>query len=109
MSTDHEAVKQGIAAYAHEQEVLLRLIRKPGGLPESKFDRLFLGREWKRRTCIRSGITGDSFLLGLGRNGGTEWAFYLDLLQHMIALELVGTILGDNEEIVYAPPQTRPH
>ena len=100
MSKDE--IRKGIAAYKHEQNVLLRLIRKTGGLTESKFDELFYRREFRKRTKPRiSEIYGDSFILGMGMNGGTIWAEYLDLLQYMMAIDLVDTKRNKDNEIVY--------
>jgi len=98
-----EKIIAGIAGYRQEQQVLLRLIRKTGGLTSSKFDELFRGREYRKRMKIRP-ISGDSFLLGMGQNGGNEWAFYLELLQHMMAIGLVVTISNKTDEITYGLP-----
>jgi len=95
-------IEKGIAAYKYEQEVLLRLIRKTNGLTERKFDKLFHGRELRKRTRLRrSGLYGDSFILGVGMNGGTMWAEYLDLLQYMVLSGLVDTKRNKRNEIVY--------
>ena len=97
-----DEIRKGIAAYKHEQNVLLRLIRKTGGLTEGKFDELFYGREFRKRTRLRrSGLYGDSYILGMGSNGGTLWAEYLDLLQYMMAVDLVDTKRNNDNEIVY--------
>ena len=97
-----DEIRKGIAAYKHEQEVLLRLIRKSGGLTESKFDELFYLREFRKRTKLRvSGLEGDSFILGIGVNGGSMWAEYLDLLQYMVACDLVYVRRNRLGEIVY--------
>ena len=97
-----DEIRKGIAAYKYEQNVLLRLIRKTGGLTESKFDELFHGREFRKRTRLRrSGLYGDSYILGMGMNGGTIWAEYLDLLQYMMAVDLVDARRNKDNEIVY--------
>lgn len=97
-----EEIIKGIAAYKHEQDVLLRLIRKTGGLTESKYNELFYGREFRKRTKLRvSGLEGDSFILGIGVNGGSMWAEYLDLLQYMVLLDLVYVRRNRLGEIVY--------
>jgi hypothetical protein len=49
-------------------------------------------------------MTGDSFILGAGQNGFSEWAWQLDLLQHMMAIGLVDTAQNDRDEIVYILP-----
>ena len=79
-------IENGIAAYKRDQQVILRLLRKKGGaFTERDFDRWFRGREYRRRVRLRAGgITGDSFILGMGANGGTLWAFYLELMQMMM-------------------------
>jgi hypothetical protein len=81
---------RGIAAYSREQAVLLRLLRKTGGFTPEQFDKWFRGREWRRPVRFAP-MTGDTFILGLGRNGGNHWARMLELLQYMMALGLVGT------------------
>ena len=97
-----DEIRKGIAAYKHEQEVLLRLIRKTYGLTESKFNELFYRREFRKRTKLRvSGLKGDSFILGIGINGGSMWAEYLDLLQYMVLLDLVYVRRNRQGEIVY--------
>jgi hypothetical protein len=98
MSTRKEIVK-GIAAYAHEQQVLLRLLRKRGQFTEREFDTWFRGREYQKpKIRPRGPINGDSLILG-GMMGG-EWAWWLDLLQHMMAVGLVVTS-AENGLVVY--------
>jgi len=36
-------------------------------------------------------FTGDTFILGMGRNGGSYWALMLNLLQIMVQLKMVMT------------------
>ena len=95
-------IRNGIASYAHEQKIILRLLRKYGSFTENDFDRWLKGREYRRPRLRSGGITGDSFLLGLGINGYNEWAWYLDLMQHMMALGLVDA-KTENGLIVYRP------
>lgn len=82
---DLERIRIGIAAYSHEREVLLRLLKKRGSFSERDFDSWLRMREIRRPMKIRP-ITGDTFILGMGLNGGNEWAKWLDLLQQMIVL-----------------------
>jgi hypothetical protein len=104
MTLNKQKIINGISAYSREQKVLLRLIDRSGGLTQSKFDELFIGREWRRGLHAHP-IDGDSFLLGASLvNGGTEWAFYLDLQQHMMMVGSVDTIRNDKNEIVYIRP-----
>ena len=84
-----EHVRKGIAAYGTEQKVILRLLRRFKSFTERDFDRWFRGREFRPRRLRRNGIAGDSFLLGIGVNGFTEWATTLELLQYMMVLGLV--------------------
>ena len=100
---DIEKIKNGIAAYHKEQEVLLRLIRLTEGLTETRFDELFRGREYRKSIPFHP-MSGDSFILGAGWNGLNEWAWQLDLLQHMMAIGLVDTTRNDKDEIVYILP-----
>ena len=99
---NRKEIERGIAAYAYEQRVLLRLIRFTGGLTEEKFDRLFSGREWRKPKLRPHKIDGDSFILG-GIFGG-RWAWWLDLLQHMMAVGLVDTRRDSNGSLVYIIP-----
>ena len=97
-----DEIRKGIAAYEKRQQVLMRLIRKTGGLTETKFDELFLGREWRKIVRFSAApITGDSFILGAGINGFNMWAENLELLQMMIAIDLIDSSKNDNGEIVY--------
>lgn len=85
-------IRKGIAAYSHEQEVFRRLLRKRGRFTACEFDNWFQGREYRRRMPLRGGgLSGDSFILGLGMNGGNVWAERLELLQMMIRLGEVET------------------
>jgi hypothetical protein len=84
---DKTEIERGIAGYRHQQEVLTRLLRRRGGFTEKDFDRWFQGREFRKRCLLRPhGVTGDSFILGIGANGGNMWAEYLELMQYMIRL-----------------------
>jgi hypothetical protein len=47
------------------------------------------------------GITGDTFILGMGMNGGNLWAEMLELLQIMVALGMVDT-KTENGAVVYS-------
>lgn len=102
---DIKEIKNGIAAYRKEQEILLRLIRLTKGLTATRFDELFRGREYRKGIPLRL-MAGDSFILGVGQNGFSEWAWQLDLLQHMMAVGLVDTARNDKDEIVYILPST---
>lgn len=86
---DEERIKRGISAYQHEQQVFLRLLSRRGSFTEQEFDSWFRGREWRRPVFKSRGITGDTFILGMGVNGGNHWAIMLELLQMMVALGLV--------------------
>ena len=99
---NREEIERGIAAYEYEQRVLLRLIRITGGLTEERFDDMFRGREWTRKKIRLRKIDGDSFILG-GILGG-RWAWWLDLLQHMMAVGLVDTRRDSNGSLVYIIP-----
>lgn len=84
---DEDEIRRGIAAYKYEQNMLLRLIRLKKGLSSDDFDRLFSGVRFTRRLRMRP-VSGDSFLLG-GMNGEHSWQWWLELLQHMVRLDLV--------------------
>ncbi len=75
---DKQKIERGIAAYKHEQRVLLRLLRKRGYFTEHEFDGWFRGREWRRPMKFGPPLTGDTFILGAGQNGGSKWAVMLD-------------------------------
>ncbi len=89
MDTNKENIMRGIAAYDHEQRMFMRLLRKRGAFTADEFDSWFQGREWRRPLFRARGITGDTFILGMGRNGGNLWAEMLELLQFMIVLGIV--------------------
>jgi hypothetical protein len=80
-----ERTRRGIAAYSHERKALLRLLRKRGSFSERDFDSWLRMREFRRPMKI-SPMTGDTFILGVGINGGNMWALWLDLLQQMMVL-----------------------
>ena len=109
-----QRIADGIKGYQHEQNVLLRLIRKHGSLTETHFDKIFYAIPRLSRTKIvdgvrvrvprlqrlsRNSIAGDSFLLG-GMSGMNDRDWWLDLLQHMCTLNLVETST-ENNSVVY--------
>jgi len=96
-----EKLEKGIAAYAHEQRVFVRLLRKRGSFTESEFDAWFRGREWRRPTRFRP-VTGDTLILGMGRNGGSNWAEMLALLQVMIQLDIIEAKKKRGVGVVYS-------
>ena len=89
---------KGIAAYAHEQQVLLRLLRKRGQFTADEFDTWFYERQW-RGPLRGAGICGDSFILG-GMSGMSSRDWWLDLLQHMMGLDLIDA-KTENGVVVY--------
>lgn len=93
----------GIAAYEREQRVFVRLLRRYGAFTSTQFDGWFVGREWRRPMKLSPRLTGDTFLLGVGRNGGNLWAVRLELLQAMVALGIVATKRLDAGVIAYVP------
>jgi hypothetical protein len=98
----NERIRKGIAAYSHEQAILLRLLRKRGSFTEREFDKWFGRREYRRPKLRFLGVTGDTILLGLGQNGFNEWARWLDLMQHMMVLGLIDATT-ENGVVVYRP------
>lgn len=103
MKMNHEKLRKGIAAYTHEQAVLLRLLRRYGSFTERDFDRWFRRREFKGRPIRAFKYSRDSFLLGIGVNGFNEWATMLELIQIMATLGLVETAKR-NGLVVYRVP-----
>lgn len=93
-------IRKGIAGYAHEQEIILRLLRRYGPFTERDFDRWLKGRERRRPRFFSRGITGDTFILGIGVNGGNQWATWLELMQYMMALDLIDA-KTENGLVVY--------
>ena len=81
MSTAIE-IAEGIASYRREQTILLRLMP----FSDADFDKWFRNRESRQRPVPFHSVCGDAFLLGIGMNGFSEWAWWLDLLQHMMDL-----------------------
>lgn len=84
---DADHIRKGIAAYQHEQAVILRLLRKRGVFTSSEFDTWLMGREWRRPKLRATGISGDSFILG--DMSGSMCSKWLNLLQWMMQLDLV--------------------
>ena len=95
-----DRVRKGIAGYAREQAVLLRLLRRFGPFTERDFDRWLRFREYRRPRFYPRAVSGDTFILGLGVNGGNQWATWLELLQHMMYLDLVDA-KTENGLVVY--------
>jgi hypothetical protein len=100
-SMDKDKIRKGIAAHERERRVLGRLLRKRGSFTEDDFDSWFRNREWRRPMRFGPPLTGDTFILGMGRNGGNKWAVMLELLQMMMALDIVDakTVRG---KVVYS-------
>jgi hypothetical protein len=88
-----EEIIKGISAYSHEQDVLLRVIRKHGKLSETDFDRIFNGKLNKIRP--RQGVSGTSFILGACQAGC--WAMWLELTQLMVAIGFIETETINNK------------
>lgn len=99
-----EGIRKGIAGYAREQAILLRLLRMKGSFTANEFDKWLKFREYRRPRFYPRAITGDTLLLGLGQNGGNQWATWLDLLQHMMYLDLVDA-KTENGVVVYKLPR----
>ena len=117
-------ITNGIRAYSHEQQVLLRLIRKHGRLSQNHFDDIFSSQSglWNKqykttdpvtgktvmkprmRKLSGNGICGDSFMLG-GLTCEKDWAWWLDLLQHMMAINLVDTHNKDGVIYYFLPKE----
>lgn len=88
IAAQKEKIAAGISAYAYEQTVLIRLLRRRGEFSERDFDNWFMQREFRKKTRISaSPIQGESFMLGRG----DLWSFCLELLQYMCFLGIVET------------------
>ena len=112
IAAQQDKVRLGIAAYRHEQELILRVIRKHRHrLTEREFDRIFTDTKKRRgpdgrvlvtranRHCFRA-LTGSTFILG-GMFPRYRTVM-LDLTQHMVALGLVNTSTNEQGQVVYA-------
>jgi hypothetical protein len=82
---ENQRARAGIEVYQREQAMFLRLLRMRGYVTDDEFDCWFRRRE-QRRPGRYVPVTGDTFILGMGRNGGNEWARMLELLQVMVFL-----------------------
>lgn len=87
---EKERIVSGIAAYKKSQNLLLRILRRYKSFSENDFDRWFRN-ERRYFVPLGMGCDGDSFILGMGLNGGTYWAFMLDLMQKMMMIGLIKT------------------
>lgn len=97
-----ERLIKGIAAYKHEQTLLLRLLRKSGRFTSVQFDTWFYSRKRRFKRLPKSGITGETFMLG--GFGGDPRNKMLDLIQIMVCIGLVATHTEDHM-IVYTLPK----
>lgn len=95
-------IRSGIRPYALHQIKLLRLLRMRGGFTSDQFDQWFRHprREYKVWPIA---IDGDGFIIGMGTNGGTYWAFMLDLLQHLIMIKAATTTRTGHDVLCYIP------
>lgn len=97
--SDLERIRKGIAAYEAEQKIILRVLQRFGSFTEKDFDGWLRD---KHRFYPRK-ITGDTFLLGIGRNGFNRWAEWLELMQYMMVLGLIDAKTKDGL-VVYSLP-----
>ncbi len=92
-------LQSGIAAYSHEQAVLLRLLRRKKRLTEHEFDRIFnRAAGFSAPLTRRFPMTDDSFILGAGDE--RDWAKWLELAQIMMALGMIAA-KEENGMVVY--------
>ena len=105
-------LNKGIAAYAHEREVLLRLLRKRGSFTSKQFDLWFRkGREKHQgKRMMRYGsrfqwFDNNTFILGAGINGSSYWARMLNLLQIMLDIGEVDVRRDDGVIVYFLPDQ----
>ena len=104
---DKSVIAKGIACYKPEQDKFLRLLRMKKRLTADEFDRLFSNREFRhrgRKLLIPNNWGDGLFTLGMGQNGGNGWAFWLDLVQHMMLLNMVDA-KTEKGMVVYTLPQ----
>lgn len=99
-------IEKGIAAYAHEQTVLLRLLRRRGSFTAREFDKWLGGREWRRPRIRSRAIDGDTFIIGGHRAG--MWTQWLELMQHMMTLDLIDTRRWGGD-LIYIPGSAFPY
>lgn len=86
-------------AYAREQRVLLRLLKRCGSFTADEFDRWFHLREWRRPVRFPR-LYGDTPILGCHRGGISYWALMLELLQLLVAFGWVESY-ARNDGLVY--------
>jgi hypothetical protein len=89
---DQNRLEGGISTYSHEQELLLRLIKRKGGSISSiEFDRIFFQAKWKPRFRMN----GDSIILSpMSFGQHNKW---LHLLKLMVATGRINYILESLE------------
>lgn len=118
MANDKERIRKGIAAYSHEQEVILEVIRENGGkLTQQEFDAEFqsfietetIDKDGRRKVTSRRNprqfstlLSEDAFILGGFMQG--SWGKWLELLQCMRELGIVEST-GKSPNVVYQLPE----
>ena len=107
-----KSLNKGIAAYAHERNVLLRLLRKRGFFTAKQFDLWFrTGREKHQDKRMRryaprfQWFDRNTFILGAGINGGSYWSKMLNLLRIMIDIGEVDVREDDGMVVYFLPNQ----
>ena len=114
-----EKLKKGIAAYDHERNVLLRLLRKRGSFTAKEFDLWFVTGRYRFRTAREKHLAkrmsryasrfqwfdGNTFILGAGINGGSYWSKMLNLLQIMLDIGEVDVRDDDGMVVYFLPDQ----
>lgn len=100
-----DKIRKGIAVYYREQRVFFRLLRKRGAFTETEFDSWFRHPRRNRRPLVAP--TSETLWLGMGRNGHTGWAIMLELLQLMVAIDIIDARTINGKVVYSLMPSTK--
>lgn len=108
-----DEILSGIVDYEREQAILLRVVRREGGmLTESRFDQIFSMFKWTvqpnghrhaktKRTKLRFRPRPKAFILGSFVQGDLEWTRWLELTQLMVGAGILASDKNNKGEICY--------
>ena len=96
-----EKIKMGIADYKHEQNVILRILRRHGELTGKEFDHIFSCKNMKKKMYFWA-TSGNAFIMGSFYQG--QWSKWLHLTQLMCEIGFI-KIFKKNGLVIYKATQ----